>query len=273
MDSEIYKGRKIFFPIVDISTIEGEEPCDKIKNSSIPDRVDNILQHRKLMMPKNCNNIPYNWLELEILDLIKHPLKLGKFELYDENSKQICICRFVKAYEKEHRLNGYFSKPISCNYHSKTFEMDRYPSIIEKEKCINSSIESQMDESFTLDKLKTPDTANAATVSIVGTTSSSPHPPAGPHVTSSKMDYTSVGIGDGGFGNASDPSVVSNDYSRTIADNKRTEEIPLRHSPAALMLTNDDLEDVEGNSGTDKSSDNSSGSDTDNDSGKNDNKG
>ena len=67
---------------------------------------------------------------------------------------------------------------------------------------------------------------------------------------------------------ASDASVVSSDYSRTITGNKRTEEIPLRHSPAALVLTNDDLEDVEGDSGSDKSSDNSRGSD----SGKNDNR-
>jgi hypothetical protein len=233
--------------------------------------MDNILQHRKLVMSKNCNNIPYNWLELEILDLIKRPLKLGKFELYDENGKQICICRFVKAYEKEYRLNGYFSKPISCNYHSKPFEMDRYPSTIGKEKCINSSIESQMDESFTLDKLKTTDSVNATTVSIVGITSPSPHPSPRPPVTSPKMDYTPGTMGNGAYGKvASDASVVSSGCSRKIADNKRTEEIPLRHSLAALVLTNDDLEDVEGNSGSDIGSHSSRGSDIGSHSGKND---
>jgi hypothetical protein len=69
MDSEIYQRRKIYVPIVDLSMIEGEESCCKVKNSSIRDRMDNILQHRRLIMPKNCNNIPYNWLEVEILRL------------------------------------------------------------------------------------------------------------------------------------------------------------------------------------------------------------
>jgi hypothetical protein len=65
--------------------IEGEESCYKVKNSSITDRMDNILQHRQLIMPKNCNNIPYNWLELEIFALIKCPLELSKFELCDSD--------------------------------------------------------------------------------------------------------------------------------------------------------------------------------------------
>jgi hypothetical protein len=93
----------------------------KIENSVISDRLDNILQHPKLRMPKNCRNIPENWLELEIFDLIKYPVKLHKFELYDKNNERLCICKFVRAYEKSSKLIGYFSKPIFCNYYSNLY--------------------------------------------------------------------------------------------------------------------------------------------------------
>ncbi len=118
-DSIIDKRQKIYYPIVDISDTEkfdtpySKESTEKINKLSISDQMDNILQHPKLLLPKDCRNIPDNWLELEIIDLLKYPLKLEKFELYDEQRERICICKFIKHYEKEFRLNGYFSKHFS----------------------------------------------------------------------------------------------------------------------------------------------------------------
>ena len=43
----------------------------------------------------------------------------------------------------------------------------------------------------------------------------------------------------------SDASVASGDSSEIITDNKSIEKILLRHSPAAHVVTNDDLEDIE----------------------------
>ena len=74
--------------------------------------MDDILQHPQLLIPKNCTNIPDNWLKLEIFVLIKYPLNSDKFELYNEQNERICICKFVKDYEKNYRLNGYFSGPF-----------------------------------------------------------------------------------------------------------------------------------------------------------------
>jgi hypothetical protein len=96
-------------------------------------------------MPKNCINIPDNWLELEIFDLIKYPLKLDKFELYNEQNEQICICRFKTDYEKKHRLNGYFSKRISCNFSSKIFGTMRFSPRVAKEECKKLSNKHEMD--------------------------------------------------------------------------------------------------------------------------------
>jgi hypothetical protein len=49
------------------------------------------------------------WLKFEILDLIKYPLKTGRFALLDKHDNELCICRFEKEYEKTMKLSGYFS--------------------------------------------------------------------------------------------------------------------------------------------------------------------
>ena len=51
---------------------------EKINKLSISDRMDNILQHPRVILPKECRNIPNNWLELEIFDLLKYPVELDK---------------------------------------------------------------------------------------------------------------------------------------------------------------------------------------------------
>jgi hypothetical protein len=155
-DSKLDKRQKIYYPIIDLPSID-QESSEKITKLSNPDRLDNILQHPRILMPKNCNNIPDNWLELEIFDLIKCPFELDKFELYSKKGERICICKFVKEYEKEYRLNGYFSKPIFCNYHSKIFGDIVYSSIFKIDECKKLSNEDQMDNLVISDTPKTTD--------------------------------------------------------------------------------------------------------------------
>ena len=116
-----------------------------------------MLELPRILIPKNCINIPNNWLELEIFDLIKYPLNLDKFELYNEQNERICICKFIKDYEKRYRLNGYFSKPILCNYYSKIFGAMTYSSTIKKEECKKLSNQDQMDNLVISDIPKTTD--------------------------------------------------------------------------------------------------------------------
>ena len=151
--------------------------------------MDNILQHSRLLMPKNCINVPGNWLELEIFDLIKYPFKIDKFEIYNAQNERICICKFVKEYEKKYSLNGYFSRPNFYNYHSKIFGPMTYFSIIGKEE---------------LKKLSSQDQTHNLVISNM-------------------------------------PKSVDNS-SEIVAKEGR---LALRHSPAAHVLTNNDLEDVE----------------------------
>jgi hypothetical protein len=148
----------------------------------------NILQHSRILMPKNCINIPNNWLELEIFDLIKRPFKLDKFELYNEQNERVCICKFVKEYEKKYILNGYFSRPISCNYSNKIFESSVYSSTFKTKESKILSDDNQMDNLVISDALKTTDSCEI------------------------------------------------------VAKEGR---IALRHSSAAQVLNNDDVEDVE----------------------------
>jgi hypothetical protein len=51
------------------------------------DSMDNVLQHPRILLPKNFKEIPENWLELEILALIKCPSVLTRFELYNEKMR------------------------------------------------------------------------------------------------------------------------------------------------------------------------------------------
>jgi hypothetical protein len=150
-DSIVDRRQKIYYPLIDLQDAEDfdkadrRESTEKIKKISNSDRMDNILQHPKLLLPRECAIIPNTWLEFEIFDLLKYPSKLNKFELYNENSERVCICKFVKEYEKESRLNGYFSKPVLRNYSSKIFGSISLLSKAEYEKCKKLSNENEMD--------------------------------------------------------------------------------------------------------------------------------
>ena len=159
--ASLLDGRqKIYYPLIDLSADNDEEqqqqssstePTEKIKELSIENAMDNILQRPKLLMPRNCKDVPENWLELEILDLLKYPLNLSKFELYNEKNERICICKFIKEYEKSVQFNGYLSKPIFRNYSSKVFGNMHYFRTFRNEQYKKLSIEPRMDNFFISD--------------------------------------------------------------------------------------------------------------------------
>ncbi|MGB8033299.1 MAG: hypothetical protein WCF03_05705, partial [Nitrososphaeraceae archaeon] len=167
-DSVLDKRSKIYYPLIDVATttttdqaeiretIYDDELEDSLKISKLSnsDRMDNILQHSKLLMPKNYSCISYNWLEYAILSLIKYPTNLSKFEIYNEQNERICICKFIKNYEKTIEFNGYFSKPIFCNYHSKVFGSIHYLRRFNDEEYKKLSTGSQMDNFSTFDTIK-----------------------------------------------------------------------------------------------------------------------
>ena len=93
-NSVLDKRQKIYYPIVgtffDESQNSNEIIHQEIKDPVISERMDNILQHPKLMMPRNCRIIPNNWLEMEILGLIRYPAKLDRFEFHYQED-HLCI--------------------------------------------------------------------------------------------------------------------------------------------------------------------------------------
>jgi DNA polymerase elongation subunit (family B) len=133
--SELDHRQNIYFPLVDHTTNNNDSTTtattdnddqmgrEKISKLSNAKRFDNILQHQNIMVSKNCNKIPNNWLELQIFALLKCRIQLGeqrRFELYDKHGERVCICRFVKDYHT-HNLIRYFSRPIFYNSSNRIF--------------------------------------------------------------------------------------------------------------------------------------------------------
>jgi hypothetical protein len=135
-DSVIDKRQKIYYPLINLpqdmagddtnnngNGNEESQAIEKINKLSISNKVDNFSQRPHLLLSKNFIKKPENWLKLEILELLKYPSKLNKFELYNDKNERICICKFVKHHQKSSRFNGYFSRPVFCNYDSVIFSI------------------------------------------------------------------------------------------------------------------------------------------------------
>jgi hypothetical protein len=83
--------------------------------------MDNFLRYSKIIYPRNVNKFQENWLKWEILGLLQYPLKLDKFQLYDQHEQEVCICKFTKEYEKRSKLSGFFVSSEKDNLHMKIF--------------------------------------------------------------------------------------------------------------------------------------------------------
>jgi hypothetical protein len=116
IDSKIDKRRDIYFPIVDITNYKNNKNCTNLEEN------DNNLQFLRLILSKKFNNIEENWLEMEILKLLKYGIgKTNIFKLLDENDKEICICQFVKEYNISGNLSRYFQNDENYNNSGEIF--------------------------------------------------------------------------------------------------------------------------------------------------------
>ena len=115
-NSKIDKRRNGYYPIVDI------EQFQKNKNYTNIEENANNLQFFKLMLSNNYNKIDENWLEVEILTLLKYGIgQTDIFRLLDEENNELCICQFVQRYNKYGSLIRYFQYDENCIYSSKAF--------------------------------------------------------------------------------------------------------------------------------------------------------
>lgn len=98
-ESKKDKRVKIYWPIVELP---------EIKNCRIESQSRNFLQYSKILLPKNCRKIKQNWLKHEIFALLNYGIQRDQVRLIHEN-QEVCICQFVKEYEKDTILSLYFS--------------------------------------------------------------------------------------------------------------------------------------------------------------------
>jgi hypothetical protein len=132
--SELDNRQNIYFPLVDTSVADNDDNESKITKLSITTRLDNILQHSKIMVSKNYNRTAENWLELQIFSLLKYRTEIGHFALFDKDGEQICPCKFIYEYQKRLDLTRYFSKPIFYNSDEKIFgDITKLSIVVEKE--------------------------------------------------------------------------------------------------------------------------------------------
>ena len=108
---------------------------NKISKLSSLSNFDNNLQFSPIKLPKDCKNIPKDWLIYEILGLATYRIKEGnfkgalrdymnnseEFQLLDSNGKRLKVKDFIEEYEQDLQLIRYFFKPELSSFHSKTF--------------------------------------------------------------------------------------------------------------------------------------------------------
>ncbi|HSF50489.1 MAG TPA: hypothetical protein VLA74_06990, partial [Nitrososphaeraceae archaeon] len=145
LKSELDARQFIYYPLMEFEDSEvmkinlkresQENPdISKISNA---DQFDNYLHVSAIKLPKNCKNIPKDWLVYQILALARYRIDLDNFagpladylnnhdnfQLLDSNGKRLKVKDFVTEYEKDFQLIRYFFKPEFSNYYSKIFEI------------------------------------------------------------------------------------------------------------------------------------------------------
>jgi hypothetical protein len=243
-NSVVDARQKIYYALIDLPVTD-QKASEKITKLSNLDRFDNILQHPLISVPKNSIKFPDNWLELQIFVLLECRVNISNFGLYNKQGGQVCICKFIKEYDKEYDkeypessgLIRYFSEPIFYNSRSKIFGSMRILSTSGVNECKKLSNPGVFDNlvisigpmpivqllySQTIQRKITPPPCNNVLTENYRIVNPTPK-----RITDREVDY-----------------------------NKNIEQThpTLRDTPAALVLTNDDFEDVESD---DDDSDNS----------------
>jgi hypothetical protein len=126
-ESKINNKQYIYYPIV-----EPQPTTENISLLSNSSQFDRNLHHSRLLLPKNCTNIPENWLPLEILSFLTYRngngknglIKLEDIKLFDTDGSEISVNQFCQEYELYNKLGRYVYKPKISNFKTKCiFEM------------------------------------------------------------------------------------------------------------------------------------------------------
>jgi hypothetical protein len=137
-DSVIDIRQKIHYPIVLLSSpgpgsddkAIREEQFLKIKPLGVSTRSPLFLQPKPVIVRKEFKEIPKNWLELQILELLRWEFQKSDVDLsslyeqdrsafdeivqiYDEKGSKICICQLQDKYNQTWTLDSYFSNGVS----------------------------------------------------------------------------------------------------------------------------------------------------------------
>lgn len=104
--SKIDNRKYIFWQVIDPTDDRGVI----IKNNVDADAMDNNLRYARINLPRNCRNIPENWLLSAILELMEYPVRANNFTLLGRDESPVSITEFIKDYENSSKLTNYFVK-------------------------------------------------------------------------------------------------------------------------------------------------------------------
>jgi hypothetical protein len=164
-DSPDDKRQKIFIPLVESSStvyLQETAGCNnklEISNYKKEDVFDNFLRYSRITLPKNCRNIPEDWLIFEILALAKCRFNLDHFEgcladflnqseemkfIDKANKGRMSVREFVEQYEKSFTLNRYFRRARFQSYDSNIFGNIKFIQNLNTETCEKLSMKDNI---------------------------------------------------------------------------------------------------------------------------------
>lgn len=105
--SKIDNRQYIFWQVIEPPYDEG---VGGMTNPVDSDAMDNNLRYARINLPRNCRNIPENWLLSAILELREYPVRANKFVLLGKDETPVTITEFIKEYENSGKFTHYFVK-------------------------------------------------------------------------------------------------------------------------------------------------------------------
>ena len=188
-ESQVDKRQYIYYPLIELEdnydsydrekqaeveavVVTDEQQKQKITKLSNEARFDNFLHYPRIKLPKNCKEIPENWLIFEILRLAIYRIQTDKYQgllgdflrpvqgesvkergngakglqLLDENGSQMTVTQFCAEYEAYTPFRiRYIFRADSASSYNKIFNKFEYLGTIRPELCKKLSNEARFD--------------------------------------------------------------------------------------------------------------------------------
>ena len=124
-NSVIDQRQKIYYSLIDLPAAEQQEESneEKIKKIREQDQSHNFSYPYNINMPRNCRNIPEDWLIFQILSLVNCRIGLSEIALFSHIGNKMTFAEFVNEYEKTDNLILYFCKPNFGSFHGRSLEI------------------------------------------------------------------------------------------------------------------------------------------------------